>query len=185
MSDLDFCTMRRMSEANPQQKDYTWGTAELVGWTSADGAPLRGILLKPEGFDPGEQYPMIVSFYEKMSDRLHRHWTPGYSGSAINLTFYVSRGYLVFVPDIPYKVGYPGESAMNAVVPGVTALVNKGFVTEDDIISFLGVEFGIPYVELSSSLIICFHALINYLQVISFLFSVWITTFLFYTACKV
>ncbi len=68
-----------------------------------------------------------------MSDRLHAHQTPATSRSSINFWFYVSRGYLVFVPDIPYKVGYPGESALNAVVPGVTALVNAGFVEEENI----------------------------------------------------
>ena len=39
----------------------------------------------------------------------------------------------MFIPDIPYKVGYPGESALNAVVPGVTMLINKGFVQADNV----------------------------------------------------
>jgi dipeptidyl aminopeptidase/acylaminoacyl peptidase len=44
------------------------------------------------------------------------------------MSFYVSRGYLLFVPDIPYRIGYPGESALDAVVPGVLDLVGRGFV---------------------------------------------------------
>ena len=35
---------------------------------------------------------------------------------------------MVFVPDIPYEVGYPGESALDAVVPGVLELLGRGFV---------------------------------------------------------
>ncbi len=132
-SDLDFSEQRRLSEVNPQQADYAWGTAELVHWTSLDGLPLTGILYKPDGFDPARQYPMLVYFYEKMSDGLHQHRPPTTARSSISFSFYVSRGYLVFVPDIPYKVGYPGESALNAVVPGVTALVGQGFVQEDNI----------------------------------------------------
>ncbi|MEI2765532.1 MAG: prolyl oligopeptidase family serine peptidase [Dermatophilaceae bacterium] len=42
--------------------------------------------------------------------------------------YYASRGYLIFAPDIPYRTGYPGESAYDAIVSGVTALIDKGFV---------------------------------------------------------
>ena len=130
-SDLDFEPMRRLSDANPQQAEYRWGTVEQVSWTSLDGILLDGLLYKPEGFDPAQQYPMMVYFYERNSDNLHRHWAPEPHRSIINFTFYASRGYLVFVPDIPYKIGYPGESAVNAVLPGVTMLLDTGFVDRD------------------------------------------------------
>ena len=95
--------------------------------------PLQGILYKPDHFDAAQKYPMMVYFYEKMSDRLHRHYAPAPARSSINFSFYVSRGYLVFVPDIPYKVGYTGESAMNSVVPGVLHLLDQGFVDRERI----------------------------------------------------
>lgn len=127
-SDLNLDSLARMSDANPQQSGYLWGTAELVHWTSVDGIPLDGILIKPEGFDPSQRYPMMVYFYERNSNTLnyYRGLRPG--GSSINPAFYASRGYVVFIPDIPYKVGYPGESAMNAVIPGVTHLIDLGIV---------------------------------------------------------
>ncbi|MFQ5606130.1 MAG: prolyl oligopeptidase family serine peptidase [bacterium] len=133
VSNLDLSDMHRVSDANPQQSEYLWGTAELIEWTSIDGKPLQGILYKPENFDPEKKYPMIVYFYERNSHNLHRHWTPEAHRSIINFTFYVSRGYVVFVPDIPYRVGYPGESALNAVLPGVTHLIKQGFVDEKNI----------------------------------------------------
>ncbi|HAY36815.1 MAG TPA: S9 family peptidase, partial [Bacteroidetes bacterium] len=34
---------------------------------------------------------------------------------------------------IPYKTGYPGESAMNAIMPGITSLIDQGFVDRDRI----------------------------------------------------
>lgn len=123
-----FSDPKKISEANPQQKEYRWGTAELIHWYSLDGRYLDGILYKPENFDPSRKYPMMVYFYEKNSDNLYAHWIPQPHRSIINFTFYVSRGYLVFVPDIHYKVGYPGESAVNCVLPGVTSLIEKGFV---------------------------------------------------------
>ena len=133
LSDLTFKSQKIISDANPQQKDYNWGTAELVYWTSLDGLPLTGMLIKPENFDPSKKYPMIVNFYEKSSDGIHRHRAPSPGRSTINYSFYTSRGYLIFNPDVHYRVGYPGESAFNCVIPGVTSLIDKGFVDEDNI----------------------------------------------------
>jgi dipeptidyl aminopeptidase/acylaminoacyl peptidase len=123
--------MRRVTAENPQQAHYRWGTAELVAWTSLDGTPLQGILYRPDDFDPARQYPMIAYFYERMSDNLHLHYAPVPHRSRINPTFYTSRGYLVFVPDIVYNVGYPGESAMNSIMPGVMKLLERGYVDRD------------------------------------------------------
>lgn len=128
VSGLDFADARRLTDANPQQAEYRWGDAEIVEWTSLDGERLQGILYKPDGFDPSKQYPMLVYFYERSSDGLHSYHAPAPSSSSINRSFYVSRGYLVFVPDIPYKVGRPGQSCLSAVVPGIASLVDAGFV---------------------------------------------------------
>ena len=132
-SDLNFESNKVISDANPQQVNYNWGTTELVKWTSLDGIPLTGILVKPENFDPNKKYPMIVNFYEKSSNGIHRHIIPNPGRSTINYSFYASRGYLIFNPDVYYRVGYPGESAFNCVIPGVTSLIEKGFVDEENI----------------------------------------------------
>ena len=133
VTDTDFDSPRKVTDANPQQDEYAWGTAEIVEWTSNDGVPLQGILYKPEDFDASQEYPMMVYFYERSSDGLHNYIVPAAGGSSINLSFYVSRGYLVFVPDIPYRIGYPGESAIDAVVPGVLEVVGQGFVDRENI----------------------------------------------------
>ena len=130
----DFAGARRISSANPQQSGFVWGTSELVEWRSAnDNSVLQGVLYKPENFDPLKKWPMMVYFYERLSDNLNDYVIPAPGSSSINISFYVSRGYLVFTPDIPYQVGYPGESAFDAVVPGVQSLVAKGFVDESAI----------------------------------------------------
>jgi dipeptidyl aminopeptidase/acylaminoacyl peptidase len=128
VSDLSFGDMRRVSEANPQQAEYLWGTAQLVDWRSTDGKELEGILYKPENFDSSRKYPMMVYFYERMADDLHRHRSPGPGSSSISISLYVSRGYVVFVPDVHYRDGYPGESAFDCVVSGVLSVLDEGFV---------------------------------------------------------
>lgn len=127
-SDFTFQNPRKVSNANPQQADYHWGSIELYEWTALDGQRLQGLLVKPADFDPKKQYPMIVNFYERSSDELNQHRAPYPHRSTINYSYYASRGYLVFNPDIPYRTGYPGESCYNSVVSGVTSLIEKGFV---------------------------------------------------------
>lgn len=127
-STMEFKTMRRLTRSNPQQDDYVWGSAELVHWNAKDGQPLDGILYKPEGFDADKKYPMLVYFYERNSDNLHSYYAPAAGRSIINFSFYVSRGYVVFIPDIPYKVGEPGPSAANAILPGVESILAEGYV---------------------------------------------------------
>ncbi len=129
-TDLSFVAPRKLTEANPQMKNYLWGSVERVRWTSLDNIPLEGLLYKPEGFDPKKKYPMMVYFYEKYADDVHQHHAPAPIRSFINFSLYASNGYVVFVPDIVYKIGFPGESAHNCILPGVTSLIEKGFVDE-------------------------------------------------------
>jgi len=119
--------LTKISDANPQQKDYNWGTVELVHWTSSDGFPLKGLLYKPENFDPNKKYPMIAYFYEQLSQGLNGYVAPN-GRNVINPTHYVSNGYLVFEPDIHYENGYPGPSAVKSIVPGVQMLLQRGYV---------------------------------------------------------
>ena len=128
ISETDFSNTKRISNANPQQKDYLWGTVELVKWKAFDGQELEGLLYKPEDFDSTLRYPMIVYFYEKYSDQIHNYYSPKPSHSVIGFTEYVSRGYIVFVPDITYKVGHPAKSAYNAVVSGTRFMMKKPWI---------------------------------------------------------
>jgi len=133
VSDLDFTEMRQVSDANPQQAEYLWSTVDLIQWRSTDGRLLQGLLYKPENFDPSREYPLMVYFYERDSNGLHTHHEPIPHRSVIKPTFYASRGYLVFIPDIVYQIGYPGESAMKCVMPGVLDLIDQGFVDAENI----------------------------------------------------
>jgi dipeptidyl aminopeptidase/acylaminoacyl peptidase len=128
-----FTDPMKISYANPQQENYIWQSVELVKWTTFDGKEEEGLLYKPEDFDPNKKYPMMVTFYELRSDKLHTHYYPRPSRSAINILEYTSNGYLVFVPNIRYKIGNPGESAVNYVVSGTKAMINNGYVDQSRI----------------------------------------------------
>lgn len=132
VTNASFHELKRVTNANPHIKNYNWGRAELIHYASADGLPLSAILIKPENFDPTRKYPLVVYIYERLSQNLHQFRAPT-TGTSINPTFYASNGYLVLMPDIAYKVGSPGQSALKCVLPAIQAVVDKGFVKEDGI----------------------------------------------------
>jgi dipeptidyl aminopeptidase/acylaminoacyl peptidase len=127
VSDTSFRDMKKVSSANPQQSEYVWGRAELMKYTNADGKTLRAIIVKPGNFDPSKKYPLMVYIYEELSEGLHTYRAPN-PGTSINITRYVSNGYVVLMPDIVYDTGYPGESAEKCVIPAVREVVDQGFI---------------------------------------------------------
>lgn len=124
-SGLDFAKGVQLTDANPQVKDYRWGTAQLVKWHAYDGSESEGVLYVPDDIDPNGKYPMLCVFYETGSEDLYRHYTMEPSWSWVNYPFYVSRGYVVFVPDIHYNAGRPGEDAYNYVCSGAEEMCRR------------------------------------------------------------
>lgn len=124
----NFKDEKKISAINPQQKDYLWGNGELVTWKTYSGKDAAGVVYKPENFDPNKKYPMIVYFYEKLSDNLNRYQAPAPTPSRINHTYFVSNDYIVFTPDISYTIGHPGKSAEDYINSGVEALKKNTWV---------------------------------------------------------
>jgi acetyl esterase/lipase len=127
VSDGDFASARKVSDANPQQADYSWGKAERIEYINGDGVTLPAVLIKPDDFDPTKKYPLMVYIYETMAEALHRYYPPS-PGTNINFTRYVSNGYVILMPDIIYEVGYPGPSALKCVIPAVGKVLGMGFI---------------------------------------------------------
>jgi dipeptidyl aminopeptidase/acylaminoacyl peptidase len=132
VTDASMKEFRKVSDANPQKADLIWGSAEMVSFESLDGVPLQGVLYKPENFDAGKKYPMIVYIYEKLAQNVN-HFVEPKPMDSINISYYVSNGYLVFTPDIVYTIGYPGQSALKCVLAGVNTVAARGFVDEKNI----------------------------------------------------
>lgn len=130
LSTLDFKSQKKISDANPQQSEYAWGSIELFKWQNFEEEPVEGLLVKPPNFDPDKKYPLIINFYERNSHRLHNHRAPFPHRSTINYSYWANKGYVIFNPDIKYKIGQPGQSCYNAVMSGVEALLEEGFVDQ-------------------------------------------------------
>lgn len=132
----------QLSDTNPQQKNFVWPAVRLVQWTSFSGKPLEGLLYYPENINPDRKYPMVVYFYERNADNLHLYTYPAPTRSTVNRTYFTSNDYIVFVPDITYDDGYPGQSAFNAVVSGTQFVCNLFSFVDRNKIGIQGQSWG-------------------------------------------
>jgi dienelactone hydrolase len=141
-STKDFKTFIRLSNLQPQKR-YNWYTTELHTWKSLDGRKLQGILYKPENFDPNKKYPVIFHYYERKSDGLNAFITPEVLCGMCNIDIptYVSNGYLVFTPDIYYKIGDPMQGTYDAIVSAANYMSRLPFVN-DKKIGLQGCSYG-------------------------------------------
>lgn len=122
--------LTQVTRTNPFQDDFAWGRTELVSYTTDAGHRLQAILAYPAGFEEGKKYPLILYQYERLSDGLHRYYTPS-ERRYYNYQVWSQQGYFVLMPDIVYEPGRPGPSALDAVEHALDAAVATGHVDPD------------------------------------------------------
>lgn len=132
VADMEFSSPRKISEVNPQIKEFAWGVPELVEWYSIDGIPLQGVLIKPADYMERKRYPVIVYFYRIFSNRMFE-FNQMVVNHRPNFPFYTSNGYAVFLPDVRFDIGRPGYSATKCLVPGVQKLIEMGIADPEGI----------------------------------------------------
>lgn len=126
-SNASFDQLKQVTHLHPQQAQYRWGTERLIHYRGSDGTPLRAVMIVPDGLRRADHAPMLVYFYETYSNTYHVYEAPA-PGTSPNITRYVSNGYVVLLPDVRYRIGHPGKSAVNCLLPAVDAAIKTGYV---------------------------------------------------------
>jgi len=121
-----FALARQVTDANPQHAEYKWGRRILFDYTNSDGVPLQGTLAVPDDYQLGEKRPMIVRFYEKYSQDLHRYPTVRYRHEP-NFGDYVSNGYLVMQPDVHFRGGSSHSDMLECVEAATRKVIELGY----------------------------------------------------------
>jgi len=134
-------SVNRITNVNPHFAKYILGENRLIDWKKSNGETLQGVLLLPPDFQEGKKYPTIVSVYggSLQSDYINRFGLTGLATD--NSHLYATRGYVVFVPDIPMSRGKPIKDILEAVLPGVDRVINLG-IADPDRIGVMGWSYG-------------------------------------------
>ncbi|MCX6543212.1 MAG: prolyl oligopeptidase family serine peptidase [Acidobacteria bacterium] len=123
-----FADSKKITDANPQQKDFLWGHRLLFDFKNKDGVRLQGILAVPDDYKPGEKRPMIVTFYEKNSQNMHVYTPPVYMVSMGRMpTQATSDGYLTMMPDVHFRTGSSHSDMLECVEAATRKVIEMGY----------------------------------------------------------
>ncbi|MFC1728948.1 alpha/beta hydrolase family protein [candidate division KSB1 bacterium] len=134
VSEQTFADPKRVTEANPQQSEFKWGRRILFDYTNKGGVRLQGTLAVPDGYEEGQKLPMLVNFYEKNSQNLHRHIAPRYTSSFGSVSMEaVSKGYLYMQPDIHFNISSSHSDMLDCVEAAVKKVIEMGYADPERI----------------------------------------------------
>lgn len=115
---------KQVSHIDAFQSDYAWGRQVLMPYTNKRGDKLQMMLTYPADYQPGKKYPMVVYYYEKLSDGFHNYVTPN-DRNPYNTTVFSQNGYFVLRPDVVFQARNPGYSGLDCVTSAVSAVLAK------------------------------------------------------------
>ncbi|WP_276088057.1 prolyl oligopeptidase family serine peptidase [Pedobacter sp. JY14-1] len=107
------------------EKRFAWLRSKLVSWEVPGFGMCQGILYSPQNLDPNKKYPIIFHYYQERSNELHYYLKPSLSYGDLNIPFYVSNNYLVFVPDISPRAGKMVETIVSTVESAAKSLLRS------------------------------------------------------------
>ena len=113
-----------VSNTNAFQNQYAWGKQVLMNYNNRRGDKLQMMLTYPADYQPGKKYPMVVYYYEKLSQGFHQYVVPS-DRSTYNTSVFSQNGYFVLRPDILFQARNPGYSGLDCVTSAVAAALSK------------------------------------------------------------
>ncbi len=124
MSDTAFESPRQITNINPHLKTIDFGRSELIEWTLEDGRTVKGILVLPSEASEENPAPMIVSVYAgDEPSALINIFAFGENVGSAHPGMFVSRGYALFLPDLPVPEIEPYKQFSNVLLPGIDAAI--------------------------------------------------------------
>ena len=113
-----------ISNTNAFQSNYAWGKQVLMNYQNRRGDKLQMMLTYPANYEPGKKYPMVVYYYEKLSQGFHQYVAPS-ERSPYTTQNFSQNGYFVLRPDIVFQPRNPGYSGLDCVESAVRQAIKN------------------------------------------------------------
>jgi len=129
----------KLTDSNPQIKDFLLGKYETIRWKSTDGTIIEGLLIKPVNYKKDRKYPLIVQIHGGLQYAYTNSFSASYDEYVHIL---VANDYAVFQPNFRGSSGY-GEKfnkeiagdyfrqGFEDIMTGVDYLIERGIVHPD------------------------------------------------------
>ena len=109
-SNVDGTGLTALTSANTQLiSRANLKPAEEVEWTGAVGKKIHGYIIKPNNFDAGRKYPLLVLIHGGPQSAWNDNW-----GFRWNPQVFANAGYVVFAPNPRGSTGY-GQQFVNEI----------------------------------------------------------------------
>jgi dipeptidyl aminopeptidase/acylaminoacyl peptidase len=149
VSDLTFASPRKLTDVNPQVRDFALGETEVITWKSTDGTPVEGILLKPVGYEAGRTYPLLVEAHGGPTGATNAGFKASWGSPG---QVWAGQGWAVLYPNPRGSTNY-GEKFMKAnimdwgggdyrdIMTGVDEVIRRG-IADSTKMAFEGWSYG-------------------------------------------
>jgi dipeptidyl aminopeptidase/acylaminoacyl peptidase len=133
---------RQITHLNRDLERYELGTAHLVEWVATDGSQRRGTLLLPPRYQVGRRLPLVVVVYGGSQGwKYLNHFGLEGEEPAFDYQVLATRGYAIFYPDAPLRIGHNSQDLVDGIMPGIDSLIGQGFV-DPNRLAVTGQSFG-------------------------------------------
>jgi dipeptidyl aminopeptidase/acylaminoacyl peptidase len=96
-------SVTKLTDHNPQVREFALGSSEVVRWKSKDGMEIEGIVIYPAGYEQGKRYPTVAAIHGGPAGV----WTQNFPGSWGNFGHvWAGKGWVVFYPNIRGSSSY-------------------------------------------------------------------------------
>jgi dipeptidyl aminopeptidase/acylaminoacyl peptidase len=96
-------SMTKLTDHNPQVREFALGASEVIRWKSKDGMEVEGIVIYPVGYEKGKRYPTVAQIHGGPAGA----WNQSFPGSWGNFGHVWSgKGWVVFYPNIRGSSSY-------------------------------------------------------------------------------
>ncbi|MDT7602956.1 MAG: hypothetical protein QOF61_953, partial [Acidobacteriota bacterium] len=136
---------KKLTDFNPQIKNFALGDIEVMRWKGADGLDIEGMLIKPVAYAQGTRAPMILQIHGGPYAR----FSYGFESRA---QIFAGRGYAVLMPNPRGSVGYGnkfttanlkdwGGKDFQDIMAGVDEVIKRG-VADENRLAVMGGSYG-------------------------------------------
>jgi len=105
VANVDGKNAKRITDINPQTKDFVACDTEVIKWKSVDGFEIEGVLIKPAGYTAGRRYPLVLQIHGGPYGKFSYGFNP-------RAKIFTSQGYAVLMPNPRGSVGYGNKFAI-------------------------------------------------------------------------
>lgn len=135
---------QKLTDLNPQLKDFALGAQEVIRWKSKDGMEIEGILVKPPDWQPALKYPLLVDIHGGPNSNRSNTLRSGNFPQV-----WAARGWLVLQPNFRGSSAYGHEFGVanrgdiggkdfEDILAGVDFVIAQGWADEKRMAVFGG-----------------------------------------------